>query len=109
MIVIRKQLACYSLISFTGPQWFNRVVVSCYCRLTYIFLILLKAHDIDYDIVLGAGQQFSKESDKDVMMGSTSIVQNSSEYCYVTPNDCVNKRPPPPVAADYNIYNVLYQ
>ena len=69
-------------------------------------MILLKAHDIDYNIVLGASQQFSTTSDND---GSTSKVQNSSEYSYVTPNVFVNTRPPPPVAADYNIYNVLYQ
>ena len=72
-------------------------------------MILLKAHNIDYDdIVLGASQQFSATSDKDVMMDSTSIVQNSSKYFYVTPNDCINTRPPPPVAADCNIYDVLY-
>ena len=69
-------------------------------------MILLKAHGIDYNIVLGASQQFSTTSDKD---GSTSKVQNNSEYSYVTPNVFVNTRPPPPVAADYNIYNVLYQ
>ena len=73
--------------------------------LCVISVIKVQTYD---EIVLGASQQFSTRSDKDVMMGSTSIVQNSSEYCYVTPNDCINTRPPP-VAADYNIYNVLYQ
>ena len=66
--------------------------------LCVISVIKVQTYD---EIVLGAGQQFSTRSD--------SIVQNSSEYSYVTPNDCINKRPPPPVAADYNIYNVLYQ
>ncbi len=75
---------------------------------TYIFLFLLKAHNIDHNKVLGASQQFSKGSDKAVAMGaSTSIVQSSSEYCYVTQTDCASTRPLP-VAADYNIYNVLY-
>ena len=59
--------------------------------------------------MLGASQQFSKQSDKDVTMGaSTSIVQRSSEYCYVSQADCARARPSQPVAAVSNIYNVLY-
>ena len=55
----------------------------------------------------GASQQFSTRSDKTEVMG-VSIVQRSSEYCYVSQTDCARPKPSQPVAAVSNIYNVLY-